>query len=114
MIWEYYENTAINGFLITKIKDFSVMKKYLDINYYHYSHSDKEPYLDDIKISCDVRLGATKKSISDIMEMGEGTIIELDRLTGEPADFRVNGVTIARGDVIVIDENFGIRLTEIL
>lgn len=62
----------------------------------------------------DVRLGATKKSISNIMEMGEGTIIELDRLTGEPADFRVNGVTIARGDVIVIDENFGIRLTDIL
>ena len=90
------------------------LKKYLDINYYHYSHSDKEPYLDNIEISCDVRLGATKKSISDIMKMDEGTIIELDRLTGEPADFRVNGVTIARGDVIVIDENFGIRLTEIL
>ena len=90
------------------------LKKYLDINYYHYSHSDKEPYLDDIKISCDVRLGAGKLSISDIMKMDEGTIIELDRLTGEPADFRVNGVTIARGDVIVIDENFGIRLTEIL
>lgn len=90
------------------------LKKYLDINYYHYSHSDKEPYLDNIEISCDVRLGASKHSISDIMKMGEGTIIELDRLTGEPADFRVNGVTIARGDVIVIDENFGIRLTEIL
>lgn len=90
------------------------LEKYIDINYYHYSHSDKEPYLDDIKTSCDVRLGATKKSISYIMEMGEGSIIELDRLTGEPADFRVNGVTIARGDVIVIDENFGIRLTEIL
>lgn len=90
------------------------LEKYIDINYYNYSHSDKEPYLDDIKISCDVRLGATKKSISGIMEMGEGTIIELDRLTGEPADFRVNGVTIARGDVIVIDENFGIRLTDIL
>ena len=90
------------------------LKKYLDINYYHYSHSDKEPYLDNIEISCDVRLGASKQSISDIMEMDEGTIIELDRLTGEPADFRVNGVTIARGDVIVIDENFGIRLTEIL
>lgn len=90
------------------------LKKYLDINYYHYSHSDKEPYLDNIEISCDVRLGASKQSISDIMKMGEGTIIELDRLTGEPADFRVNGVTIARGDVIVIDENFGIRLTEIL
>lgn len=90
------------------------LEKYIDINYYHYSHSDKEPYLDDIKISCDVRLGATKKSISYIMEMGEGSIIELDRLTGEPADFRVNGVTIARGDVIVIDENFGIRLTDIL
>ena len=90
------------------------LEKYIDINYYNYSHSDKEPYLDDIKISCDVRLGATKKSISDIMEMGEGSIIELDRLTGEPADFRVNGVTIARGDVIVIDENFGIRLTDIL
>lgn len=90
------------------------LEKYIDINYYNYSHSDKEPYLDDIKISCDVRLGTTKKSISGIMEMGEGTIIELDRLTGEPADFRVNGVTIARGDVIVIDENFGIRLTEIL
>lgn len=90
------------------------LKKYIDINYYHYSHSDKEPYLDNIEISCDVRLGASKQSISDIMKMDEGTIIELDRLTGEPADFRVNGVTIARGDVIVIDENFGIRLTEIL
>ena len=90
------------------------LKKYLDINYYHYSHSDKEPYLDNIEISCDVRLGASKHSISDIMKMDEGTIIELDRLTGEPADFRVNGVTIARGDVIVIDENFGIRLTDIL
>ena len=90
------------------------LKKYLDINYYHYSHSDKEPYLDNIEIPCDVRLGASKHSISDIMKMDEGTIIELDRLTGEPADFRVNGVTIARGDVIVIDENFGIRLTEIL
>ena len=90
------------------------LKKYLDINYYHYSHSDKEPYLDNIEISCDVRLGASKQSISDIMKMDEGTIIELDRLTGEPADFRVNGVTIARGDVIVIDENFGIRLTDIL
>lgn len=55
-----------------------------------------------------------KNQFQILWKWGEGSIIELDRLTGEPADFRVNGVTIARGDVIVIDENFGIRLTDIL
>ena len=68
----------------------------------------------DVYMEMTVELGRTKKLIKDILGMGEGTIIELDKLAGEPVDILVNQKPIARGEVVVIDENFGVRVTEIL
>ena len=68
----------------------------------------------DVSMEMTVELGRTKKQIKDILGMGEGTIIELDKLAGEPVDILVNHKPIAKGEVVVIDENFGVRVTEIL
>ena len=68
----------------------------------------------DVFMEMTVELGRTKKSIKEILGMGEGTIIELDKLAGEPVDILVNHKPIAKGEVVVIDENFGVRVTEIL
>ena len=68
----------------------------------------------DVAMELTVELGRTKKSIKYILGMGEGTVLELDKLAGEPVDILVNGKLIARGEVVVIDENFGVRVTEII
>ena len=68
----------------------------------------------DVKMEMTVELGRTHKSIKEILSMGEGTIIELDKLAGEPVDILVNHKLIAKGEVVVIDENFGVRVTEIV
>jgi flagellar motor switch protein FliN/FliY len=59
-----------------------------------------------------VELGAASKTVKEIFGMGEGTILELDKLAGEPLDVKANGVLIAKGEAVVIDENFGVRITE--
>jgi len=68
----------------------------------------------DVSMELTVELGRTKWKIKEILGMGEGTIIELDKLAGEPVDILVNSNLIARGEVVVIDENFGVRVTEIV
>jgi len=68
----------------------------------------------DVSMELTVELGRTKWRIKEILGMGEGTIIELDKLAGEPVDILVNSNLIARGEVVVIDENFGVRVTEIV
>ncbi len=68
----------------------------------------------DVYMEMTVELGRTKRLIKDILGMGEGTIIELDKLAGEPVDILVNHKLIAKGEVVVIDENFGVRVTEIV
>jgi flagellar motor switch protein FliN/FliY len=68
----------------------------------------------DVLMEMTVELGRTKKPIKEILAMGEGTIIELDKLAGEPVDILVNQKLIAKGEVVVIDENFGVRVTEII
>ncbi|MFC0237602.1 flagellar motor switch phosphatase FliY [Fictibacillus phosphorivorans] len=68
----------------------------------------------DIPLQVTVELGRTKKTIKDILEMSQGSIVELDKLAGEPVDIFVNHKMIAKGEVVVIDENFGVRVTEIL
>lgn len=65
-------------------------------------------------LTVSVELGRTVKTINEILKIGEGTIVELDKLAGEPVDIKANGVLIARGEVVVIDENFGVRITEII
>jgi flagellar motor switch protein FliN/FliY len=68
----------------------------------------------DVSMEMTVELGRTRKLIKEILSMGEGTIIELDKLAGEPVDILVNHKLIAKGEVVVIDENFGVRVTEIV
>ena len=68
----------------------------------------------DVFMEMTVELGRTKKAIKEILGMGEGTIIELDKLAGESVDILVNHKLIAKGEVVVIDENFGVRVTEIV
>ncbi len=68
----------------------------------------------DVSMELAVELGRTKWKIKDILSLGEGTIIELDKLAGEPVDILVNNNLLAKGEVVVIDENFGVRVTEIV
>lgn len=68
----------------------------------------------DVPLEITVELGRTKKLIRDILEFGPGTILELDKLAGEPVDILVNGKYIAKGEVVVIDESFGVRITDII
>jgi flagellar motor switch protein FliN len=68
----------------------------------------------DIPLQVTVELGRTKRSVRDILELGSGSIIELDKLAGEPVDILVNNRLIAQGEVVVIDENFGVRVTDII
>lgn len=68
----------------------------------------------DIPVRITVELGRTRKTIGEILSMGPGAVVELNKMAGEPVDVLVNGKLIARGEVVVIDESFGIRLTEIV
>ena len=68
----------------------------------------------DVPLEVTVELGRTTKSISDILDFSPGTIIELDRIAGEPIDVLVNGKFVAKGEVVVIEESFGVRITEII
>ena len=65
-----------------------------------------------MKVSAE--LGTALKTVKEVFGMGEGTIIELDKLAGEPVDVKVNGILIARGEVVVVEENFAVRITEII
>ena len=67
-----------------------------------------------VPLQISVEIGSTKKKIKDILEFSQGTIIELERQAGAPVDVMVNGNLIARGDVVVIDDNFAVRITEIV
>lgn len=68
----------------------------------------------DVSLEVSVELGRTHKKIKEILEYGPGSVIELNRLVGEPIDVLVNGKFVAKGEVVVIDENFGIRITDII
>ena len=68
----------------------------------------------DVPLEVTVELGRTSKSISDILDLGPGKIIELDKIAGEPIDVLVNGKYVAKGEVVVIEESLGVRITEIV
>jgi flagellar motor switch protein FliN len=68
----------------------------------------------DIPLQVTVELGRTKRIVKDILDLSPGSIVELDKLAGEPVDILVNNKLIAKGEVVVIDENFGVRVTDIL
>jgi len=82
----------------------------------NFSSGEKENIglIRDVPLEVTVELGRTTKKISEILEFSPGTVVELDRLVGEPLDILVNGQFIAKGEVVVIDENYGIRVTDII
>ena len=68
----------------------------------------------DVPLNATVELGRSRMTIREVLALGPGSLVELDKLAGEPADLLINGKLLARGEIVVIDENFGIRITEIL
>lgn len=68
----------------------------------------------DVTLPISIELGRTAMNISDILSLGPGSVVELEKLAGEPVDLLVNNKLIARGEVVVVDENFGIRITSMI
>lgn len=67
----------------------------------------------DIPLEIVVELGRTKKKISEVLELTSGSIVEMDKMAGEPVDIYVSNKLVAKGEVVVVDEHFGVRITEI-
>lgn len=68
----------------------------------------------DIILRINVELGRSSMPVRDILSLGPGSVVELDKMAGEPVDVSINGTLIARGEVVVVDEKFGVRVTEIV
>ncbi|UOF89367.1 flagellar motor switch phosphatase FliY [Fodinisporobacter ferrooxydans] len=86
----------------------------LEGNMHSYASMGNLDLLLDIPLSVTVELGRTRKLIREILELAPGAIVELDKLAGEPVDILINNKLIAKGEVVVIDENFGVRVTDII
>ncbi len=71
-------------------------------------------FLFDIPVSITVELGRTKVLLKDLIKLGEGSILELDKLEGEPVDILVNNKLIAKGEVVIINERFGVKIIDII
>jgi flagellar motor switch protein FliN/FliY len=81
------------------------------------ANPDGKPELEvilDIPVSISMEVGATSISIRNLLQLNQGSVIELDRLAGEPLDVLVNGTLIAHGEVVVVNEKFGIRMTDVI
>ncbi len=68
----------------------------------------------DVPVTISMEIGRTKISIRNLLQLNQGSVVELDRLAGEPMDVLVNGTLIAQGEVVVVNEKFGIRLTDVI
>jgi flagellar motor switch protein FliN/FliY len=75
---------------------------------------DNIDFILDIPLRVSVELGRTKMLVSDLLQLGQGSVIELAKLAGEPMEIYVNDKLIARGEVVVVNEKFGVRLTDII
>ncbi len=81
------------------------------------TQNDDAPDLDvilDIPVEISMQVGSTSISIRNLLQLNQGSVIELDRLAGEPLDVLVNGTLVAHGEVVVVNEKFGIRLTDVV
>jgi len=68
----------------------------------------------DVAVTLSLEVGRARMSVRDLLQLAPGAIVELDRLAGEPLDVLVNGVRVARGEVVVVNDKFGIRLTDVV
>jgi flagellar motor switch protein FliN/FliY len=76
--------------------------------------ADKLKVLENIEVDMSIEVGRTEISIRDLLRLNEGSVVELDRLAGEPLDILINGTMIAKGEVVMVGERFGIRFSEIV
>jgi flagellar motor switch protein FliN len=68
----------------------------------------------DVAVTLSLEVGSTRLPVRELLQLSQGSILELDRLAGEPLDVLVNGIRVARGEVVVVNDNFGVRLTEVV
>ncbi|SCC91043.1 flagellar motor switching and energizing component [Thiomonas sp. X19] len=80
----------------------------------HAAYADQLDLVMDIPVTLSVELGRTKIQIRELLQLAQGSVVDLDRLAGEPMDVLVNGFLIARGEVVLVNDKFGIRLTDIV
>ena len=78
------------------------------------SHSTNIDLLMDVSLRVSVELGRTRMQLAQILELQHGSVIELDRLAGDPVDVFVNDCMVARGEVVIVDDKFGVRITEMI
>ncbi|CUH59932.1 flagellar motor switch protein FliN [Thalassobacter stenotrophicus] len=78
------------------------------------SEADKLRALENIEVEMSIEVGRTEITIADLLRLNEGSVVELDRLAGEPLDILVNGTMIAKGEVVMVGERFGIRFSDIV
>jgi len=76
--------------------------------------ADKLRALENVEVEMSVEVGRAEISISELLRLNEGSVVELDRLAGEPLDILVNGTLIAKGDIVMVGERFGIRFSDIV
>jgi len=107
-------NTSKSNVKQTNVQQ-AVFSNFNDQANIHVEHDTKNlDMLLDIPLQVTVELGKTKRSVKEILELSSGSIVELDKLAGEPVDILVNNRLIAKGEVVVIEENFGVRVTDIV
>lgn len=81
----------------------------------HGEHEGRElDFILDIPLDLSVELGRTRMLVNDLLQLGQGSIVELNKLAGEPLEVYINRKLIARGEVVVVNEKFGVRLTDII
>jgi len=110
----YYEEEAKPRVSNEKVNAVPLQFENFDSNSAQMYYNNDIDLIRDVPLEITVELGKTGKKINEILDFGVGTVIELDRLVGEPLDVLANGKRIAKGEVVVVDENYGIRITDII
>ena len=99
------ENSAVEQSPMSKFQDDSPMSK-IDLS--------RMKMVLDVPLKVTVELGRTKLLVNDLLQLGQGSVIELDKMAGEPMEIYVNDKLVAMGEVVVVNEKFGIRLTDVM
>lgn len=110
----YYEEESKPRVSAEKVNALPLQFENFDSNSAQMYYNNDIDLIRDVPLEITVELGKTGKKINEILDFGVGTVIELDRLVGEPLDVLANGKKIAKGEVVVVDENYGIRITDII
>ena len=110
----YEEERPKSSFSNEKVNAVPLQFENFDGNSSQMYYNNDIELIRDVPLEITVELGRTSKKINEILDFGVGTVIELDRLVGEPLEVLANGKRIARGEVVVVDENYGIRITDII